>query len=141
MSIFSSLTPIIFIVFKRKCCVIIIWSWFKLFCSSVFLLKTGCQCLTNFLVARESSWTLKDKKLPIDLVFIDFSKFFDKVLCNRLLSKLSNMRIGGDSFMRTKDFLAGCLQKVWVNSKLSTWETVLSGMLQGTILGPLLFFL
>ena len=72
---------------------------------------------------------------------MDFSKAFDKVDFNILLSKLQKLGIGGAIGKWFYSFLTGRTQCVVVNGVLSQPISVESGVIQGSVLGPLLFLI
>ena len=84
--------------------------------------------------------TLKSKG-QTDAILLDFSKAFDKVDHVGLLSKLSHYGIRGPLLEWTSSFLIGREQCVVVDGKASKLTNVLSGVPQGTVLGPLFFLI
>ena len=78
-----------------------------------------------------------DKRKCIDLAFIDFSKAFDKVSHNHLISKLKSYNLDTNVLGRISSFLKNRTQRVIVDNVLSESIDVTSGVPQGSVLGPI----
>ena len=97
----------------------------------------GRDCMTQLLLCMED-WTLAlENNKALDVIYTDFSKAFDSVAHNRLISKLKSMGIVGDLLNWIESFLTGRTQCVKVEGKTSRWKTVLSGVPQESVIGPL----
>ena len=75
----------------------------------------------------------------IDVIYTNFVKAFDKVPHRRLISKLKSYGINSGIIKWIEAFLLARKQTVRINSSLSEWQSAISGIPQGSVLGPLLF--
>jgi len=87
-------------------------------------------------------WTTQlDYGGQIDVVYTDFAKAFDTVPHHRLLCKLKTYNINTDLVAWVSKFLCNRNQCVILNGEQLSCFKVLSGIPQGSILGPLLFLI
>ena len=103
--------------------------------------REGRSCLTNLLTTLEDWTSMLEDGDCVDVAYLDFRKAFDLVSHKHLLLKLEKHGIKGQILNWIKAFLENRRQKVVIRGYESDELDVLSGVPQGSVLGPILFLL
>ena len=111
----------------------------KLFTDAQHGFVPGRSCSTQLLTQLEDWTGYLDNGNPVDVVYLDFKKAFDSVPHVRLKNKVASYGISGPLLSWIQDFLSQRVQRVTVDGCYSEWTEVISGIPQGSVLGPTLF--
>ena len=101
--------------------------------------RRGHSCETQLALTVNDLVTNLDKKNQTDVLILDFSKAFDTVPHERLLLKLDAYGVQGQLHSWIRSFLCNRQMRVVIDGECSSKTHVVSGVPQGTVLGPLLF--
>ena len=101
--------------------------------------RSGRSPMTNLVEFLNETTKWFDEGRSFDVVYLDFSKAFDVICHERIIVKLEAIGIEGKIIAWIKNWLKDRRQRVVVEGEYSDWIKVMSGVLQGSVLGGILF--
>ena len=113
----------------------------KLLCKHQHGFRKGRSCLTQLLAHIDAILLNALDGADTDVIYLDYQKAFDKVDHEILLKKLKMYGIRGKLYNWLEEYLKDRPQVVAIKGQHSYETKVVSGVPQGTVLGPVLFLI
>jgi len=101
----------------------------------------GRSCTTNLLMYLNEVTTALDAGIPYDVILLDFRRAFDVVPFEHMLSHLEAHGVGVQLLAWMRNWTEQRKQRVVLNGHCSDWADVISSVVQGSVLGPILFII
>ena len=106
-----------------------------------FGFRKGKSCLSQMIKFYDDITEHLENGLNIDTIYLDMEKAFDRVDLGLLAHRIKENHIFGKVGLWLNSFITNRRQQVLANGKLSGITNNISGVPQGTVLGPVLFLL
>ena len=103
--------------------------------------RAGKSTLSQLLEHQDQILTALENDENLDSLYLDFSKAFDKCDHGILLHKIKRLNIKGKLGRWLKNFLTERQQVILVDKVKSKFSKLVSGIPQGSVLGPILFLI
>ena len=108
---------------------------FSLLSDDQYRLRRGLSTADTLVNYIDHLYGCLDRGEHVISVFVDFSRAFDTVKHDILLSKMEMYGIRGKSNEWFKSYLSGRSQQVRVNTSISDKSRIINGLPQGSVLG------
>ena len=119
----------------HRCLVKFLRKWCMTHCIAMCVTQSNLACYLDSI--SESI----DNKKQVNSVYMDFSKVFDSICQLLLIHKLKSHGNSGQCITLLQPYILSRKQRVVLEGKASDWKPMLSGVPQGSQIGPLLFIL
>ena len=113
----------------------------NLICNKQHGFRSGQSCLSQLLHHFDDVLESLTNNADFDSIYLDYAKAFDKVDHKLLIRKLHRYSLNPKIIRWIDSFLSDRKQAVVVDGHLSFLAPIISGVRQGTVLGPILFLI
>lgn len=103
--------------------------------------RRGFSTTTQLLHMTNEILAIMDRGGQVDIIFLDFEKAFDRVPHKKMMMQLKSIICSEQTLRWLDSYLTHRKQFVSIGASNSSLASVLSGVPQGSVLGPLLFLI